>query len=403
MEELDLALNESIPTRRYSDSTHLFSSGSSLSAPMRRTQTERATPFNRCSPAIGNKIREWSLTHLKQSAVQKRLYLNALEDNGIDSSAEVDWRVRATRFWSKDSLSEIRDSSELYSASLSKVSYEPRSCDVSSTQSITSSLLMQHQLEGNIQPPKSTTVDSRTPESDEKPRQDCEDGPSTAPLPPTPPPPSNRITERMKAKDEDQIVSSIKDGLNERQHVLRGGVSSDTGIHQPKCTCLAVGDMSPRKDSVQSTHQPGCDMATEHDGQNKAYRSAQEHDDAASITEVMMTDRHFDQTYQSTSVDLHPSLPPISDYGKIVCNNPDFDITAHSDSPSPCARFTPLPATAIKGALNPTANQITPNPRPTTQARRNTITWFRSLFPHSKNKRSKSSPSIGEYHPTTHV
>jgi hypothetical protein len=403
MEELDLALNESIPTRRYSDSTHLFSSGSNLSAPMRRTQTERATPFNRCSPAIGNKIREWSLMHLKQSAVQKRLYLNALEDNGIDSSAEVDWRVRATRFWSKDSLSEIRDSSELYSASLSKVSYEPESCnDVSSTQSITSSLLMQHQLEGNIQPPKPTTVDSRPPESHEIPRQDCEDGPTIAPLSPTPPP-SDRITERIEAENEEQIVSSIKDGLNERQHVLRGGVSSDMGIHQPKCTCLAIGDMSPRKDSVQSTHQPGCDMATEHDGQNKTYRSAQEHDDAASMTEVTMMDRHFDQTHQSRSFDLHPSLPTSSDYGKIVCNKPNFDITAHSDSPSPCAPLTPLPATAIKGALNPTANQITPKLRPTPQARRNTITWFRSLFPHSKNKRSKSSPSIGEYHPTTHM
>lgn len=402
MKELDLALNESIPTRRYSDSTHLFSSGSSLSAPMRRTQTERATPFNRCSPAIGNKIREWSLTQLKQSAVQKRLYLNALEDNGIDSSAEVDWKVRATRFWSRDSLSEIRDSSELYSASISKVSYEPGSCDVSSTQSITSSLLMQHQLEGNIQPPKPTTVDSRPPESHEIPRQDCEDGPTIPPLSPTPPP-TDRIMKRMEARNEDQIVSSIKDGLNERQHVLRGGVSSDTGIHQPKCTCLAISDMSPRKDSVQSTHQPGCNMATEHDGQNKTSCSAQEHDDAASMTEVMMMDRHFDRTHQKRSIDLHPSLPPSSDYGKTVCNKPNFDITAHSDSLSPCAPLTPLPATAIKGALNPTANQITANPRPTTQARRNTITWFRSLFPHSKNKRSKSSPSIGEYHPTTHV
>jgi hypothetical protein len=402
MEELDLALNESIPTRRYSDSTHLFSSKSSLSAPIRRTQTERATPFNRCSPATGNKIREWSLTHLKQSAVQKRLYLNALEDNGIDSSAEVDWRVRATRFWSKDSLSEIRDSSELYAASLSKVSYEPGSCDVSSTQSITSSLLMHHQLEGNIQPPKLTTVDSRPPESHEIPRQDCEDGPTIPPLSPTPPP-SDRITERMEARNQDQIVSPIKSGLNERQHLLRGGVSSDTGIHQPKCTCLAIGDMSPRKDSVQSTHQPGCDMATEHDGQNKTSCSAQEHDDAASMTEVTMMDRHSDRTHQSRSVDLHPSLPPSSDYGKIVCNKPNLDITAHSDPPGPCAPLTPLPATAIKGALSPTANQITPNPRPTPQARRNTITWFRSLFPHSKNKRSKSSPSIGEYHPTTHV
>lgn len=144
-------------------------------------------------------------------------------------------------------------------------------------------------------------------------------------------------------------------------------------------------------------------MVTEHDRQKKPYRSAQEHDDAASMTEVTMMDRHFDQTHQSRSFDLHPSLPTSSDYGKIVCNKPNFDITAHSDSLSPCAPLTPLPATAIKGALNPTANQITPKLRPTPQARRNTITWFRSLFPHSKNKRSKSSPSIGEYHPTTHM
>ena len=207
----------------------------------------------------------------------------------------------------------------------------------------------------------------------------------------------------MKARNDDQIVIPIKDGLNERQHVQGGGVSSDMGICQPKCTCLVIGDMSPRKDSVQSTHQTGCNMATEHDGQNKTSCSAQEHDDAASMTEVMVMDRHFDRTHQSRSVDLHPSLPPSSDYGKIVCNKPNLDITEHSDSPSPCAPLTPLPATAIKDALNPTAEQFAPNLRPTPQARRNTMTWFRSLFPYSKNKRSKSSPSIGEYRPTTHV
>jgi hypothetical protein len=142
-------------------------------------------------------------------------------------------------------------------------------------------------------------------------------------------------------------------------------------------------------------------MVTEHDRQKKPYRSAQEHDDAASMTEVMMIDVQFDRTHQNRSVDLHQSLPPSSDYGKIVCNKPDFEIAAHFDSPSPCARLTPLPATAIKGALNPTASQTTPSPRPNPQACRNTITWFCSLVPHSKNRRSKSFPSIKEYQQST--
>ena len=402
MEELELALNESVLTRRYSDSMHLFSSGSNLSAPMRRTQTESAVPFNRCSPAIGHKIREWSLTHLKQSAIQKRLYLNALEDNGIDSSAEGDWKARASHFWSTDSLNAIRDSSELYAAPLSRVSFEPESCsNVSSTQSITSSLLMQHRLEGNIQPPKLTTADLRPSGSHGMPRTSCENVSTTEPLS-YPSLPSHRVTEQMETKDEDQVVIPIKNGLDEQQHVSRDDTLSGTVIYQPKCTCLAVGCVAPRKDSVQSTHQPNCAMATEHDRQIKTNSSAQEHDDAESMTKVTM-DRHFNRTNQNRSVDLDLSLPSSPDYGKIVDKNPDLDVTAHLNPASPFARLSTLSAPVIKGTSKPTANQMTSNPQPTPQARRNTITWVRSLFPHFKNKRSKSSPSIGEYHPTAHA
>jgi hypothetical protein len=45
----------------------------------------------------------------------------------------------------------------------------------------------------------------------------------------------------------------------------------------------------------------------------------------------------------------------------------------------------------------------TTNYRPSLQARRNTYTWFRSLFPHYKPKGSRSSSFIGEYHPLSHV
>ena len=143
-------------------------------------------------------------------------------------------------------------------------------------------------------------------------------------------------------------------------------------------------------------------MATEHDRQIKTNSSAQEHDDAESMTKVTM-DRHFNRTNQNRSVDLDLSLPSSPDYGKIVDKNPDLDVTAHLNPASPFARLSTLSAPVIKGTSKPTANQMTSNPQPTPQARRNTITWVRSLFPHFKNKRSKSSPSIGEYHPTAHA
>ncbi|KAI4915002.1 hypothetical protein J4E90_005039 [Alternaria incomplexa] len=93
--------------RRNSDPMYDLTATPPCSASMRRTQTESAIHSIKDDPTTKEKIRDWSLTYLKVSAVQKCIYLNALEDREVASSTDEDWRARATRFWSNDSVDEV--------------------------------------------------------------------------------------------------------------------------------------------------------------------------------------------------------------------------------------------------------------------------------------------------------
>jgi len=84
-EELFPVLAGSRLARRSSDPANPYRNVSEDSTAMRRTQTENAAASMRNNSLVREKIRTWSLTHLKEDAVQKHLYLNTLAHYGIAS------------------------------------------------------------------------------------------------------------------------------------------------------------------------------------------------------------------------------------------------------------------------------------------------------------------------------
>jgi hypothetical protein len=216
---MDLALDGPNVTRRFSDPTYSSRAAPRMTVPMRRSQTESAAPINRCSPAVTQEMSEWSLTQLKDSAILRRLYLNTLQHNGIESLAGSNWKDRATDFWYKDSPNGIGGNSEFHSASASMSAHEVRSChDQSSTQSISSSLVRQHRLEGNLQPANEMTAHLEPLETYAMLQQNSED--VSQPASPTSPLSSHDYTtDDIETKDRDQAANPVMDGVNEQSHL----------------------------------------------------------------------------------------------------------------------------------------------------------------------------------------
>ncbi|KAG9186219.1 hypothetical protein G6011_02775 [Alternaria panax] len=402
IEDTDPVLDASTLTKRHSDSRYSSRASLILSVPMKRVRTESAAIFNRCTPAITKKIGEWSLTHLKGSVIQRRLYSNTLQDNGIEESGGRKLNDLATEFWSKDSLNETGDGSELHAASASRTGNEAQSLhDQSATQSITSSLLMQHRLDGNLQPFEETTVDQKSPglhglsgQSHEYPSQRPPLSPSASSY--------HQIADEVENNNGNKTPDPIVGILDEQRHLTKDGYLSKVVVNQPKCTCLAdFGDAAQRKDSVQSTHQPGCAMAAKHVQHIMAHSSMRERKEVEKTTKTTRLDKHCDQTYQDHPVDLHAQYPSGSDHETDAFIQPDFDVTTQSTSPTPCPHFSKLPVTVKKESLRSTESLTTGNYRPIARGRRGTTSWVKSVksvLSPSKYLRSKSTPSIGEYH-----
>ena len=116
-------------TRRNSDTLRLPDDTGLHTAKMRRTKTESDASFTENDPATKAKIRQWSLQHLKDNAVQKRLYWKALEQIGVSKSVTEDWKERAEEYWSRDSMSETGEFAEIYEPSINGDGCAAESCD----------------------------------------------------------------------------------------------------------------------------------------------------------------------------------------------------------------------------------------------------------------------------------
>ncbi|CAN9477871.1 unnamed protein product [Alternaria alternata] len=397
-EDMGLALEAPALARRFSDSTYSSRAVPRLPVPMRRAQTESAALFNRCSSDITKKIEEWSLTHLKGSVIQKRLYLNTLQDNGLEGSIGSGLEDLATEFWSKDSLNHTRDSNELHAAFANGTEYETQSLrDQSVTRSIAPSLLMQHRLEGNLQSTEQMKAELRSIRLQEMMEKSGQDTSQTVPLSSSPSPSlDDQTSDELGCNDRNKTPDPAVGVLCDQRNLLKDSHSSDVVVNQPKCTCLAeFGDAAQRKDSVQSTHHPECEMAAKHGGHITAYRSSRERIDVESITKATTLDGRCSRTRPNHSVDLKVQHASKSDYGSNTRTQPDFDIYAQASSV--------LPTTITKENVQFTASPTMAHSKPVPGARRNSIAWVRRLFPQFKYKRSKSSPSIGDYHSAAHA
>ena len=122
--------------RQNSDAVHDFAAAQPCSASIRPTQTKSAVCLVENDPTEKESIQEWSLIYLKSSAIQKCMYLNALEDRELANLADDDWKARATRFWNSDSMNESEERSERYETSTT-----------SSISSPSPSLAQHHQLD----------------------------------------------------------------------------------------------------------------------------------------------------------------------------------------------------------------------------------------------------------------
>jgi len=402
VEEVNLTLNTVSPIRRHSHSTYSSRAAPKFSTPMRRTQTESAALFNRCSTATKQKIQAWSLKHLKESVIQKRLYLNTLEDNGVRSPVEGDWETRATHFWSKDSLTEAESSNEPYLLSASRTEWGPPSQDESATQSITSSVLMQHRLDGNLRPSKEMITNSKNLDPHEKLPKGFD---TPAPIAPqSPPPPLHQIADNNRARSGTETVTC---DLVEQQNVVKISASPDTVVEQPICTYLAqLVDAAQRKDSVQSTgngHHPDCAMASKHDNEVNMCRPAQQRSNVETqVVPAVMLERNIRTPgEQSTNSNHDTSAGSVCRADAETKSNLD-PIAQYASSRSNAQFPTPsalVGTTKLRSAESPTPH----NPRPISQGRRYTTSWARGFFHPFKTKRSKSTPSVGELTPIARV
>jgi hypothetical protein len=370
--------------RRFSDPANLYRPAPTT--PMRRTQTESAALSMQEDDRLKEKIRAWSLTYLKESAVQKRLYMNILAHYGIADPTESDWKIRAAQFWSHDSLVESGSGNNCHAPSANEVECGlGTSHDQSVTQKTIASPSTQHRLKRDLRPIAQTITDLESRGSEEILQADRKINTSilsaTLPLSQL-----GRTMENMDPNNKSVVVPSDEPALDKEQHEDIDNVSGDDVVERIKCTCPAeYGDTAQRKDSVQSTnmkHRASCSM---HSLGAKTHSSMQ----CSRNIETMMTTptahEHCSLTQQNQSTAPHPS----------TASGPEcMRYTTQPASPSPSVQ-TPIPSasdsTFQSQSINPPNK---PDSRPIVQARRSSGSRLWSWIPGVKSKRSKSTPTI---------
>lgn len=85
--------------RRCSDPSFFAKAAPAPSIFTRKALTESAVPFLRNDFNTEERVREWLLIYLKESAVQKALYRSILAEIGVPSPIEKTWEDRAAQFW----------------------------------------------------------------------------------------------------------------------------------------------------------------------------------------------------------------------------------------------------------------------------------------------------------------
>ncbi|KNG46384.1 hypothetical protein TW65_87024 [Stemphylium lycopersici] len=127
----DGGIFDGLPTklRRNSGAAHSSQLGVSCTAPMRRTQTEGAAFRLNEDPTMREKIRGWSFEYMRMNVVEQKHYLNALEEEGVVDSMDVDWKERAAFFWGTDSWTGFEEKNNSEASSAGNVSFGAKPFD----------------------------------------------------------------------------------------------------------------------------------------------------------------------------------------------------------------------------------------------------------------------------------
>lgn len=391
--------------RRYSDPMYDFTATQPCSASMRRTQTESAVHSVRNDPTTKEKIREWSLKYLKESAVQKCIYLNALEDREVANLADEDWRARATRFWSNDSVDEIGGGNERCETSTIGTSHEPVSCsDVDVVESAPASPELQPPHR-EMRPGDRINDSTEGLELCEIPEEDNRDASSmSSPLLSLSQ--HHRLVD-MRTKTGNTIASSNGRSPDVRQQANEGQVPVDDVAEQIRCTCPPEhSDAAKRKDSVQGTdmdHHPNCAITVRYNLGFHTQLPAQISRDFETTRKTSTAHARCDLTQRKLTADFYPSTPVGSNVAQPIRMEPAFDSKTQDALLGPYMH-APKAATPHDEIGPPfVESSTTSDTRQTSGRRKSSNSWLRWLpGSKNKNKRSKSTPSIAMHRPGVH-
>jgi hypothetical protein len=402
VESMIPALDASKPTRRYSDTAHSIRPATICSTAMRRTQTESAASSLRDHPTAKQKIREWSLFHLKESAVHKQVYLNTLQEHGVSSPVEGDWKARATQFWGNDSSVESGEGSESDGSVANGSGYEPGSChELSIRRSVASPSSVQYLQEDDVRETGQVTTITEPNGSQEVVLGDQNTVlTSSSPLLLLP---RHQVTENTHINSGGPTTTPIVYNSHEQQGKAKNGVTTDTLTMPTPCVCsMEINNAAERKDSVQTssvTPHSDCATARKCNNEKEAHYAAAENTSAEVKTESTTVDEAGTQSQQDQSANLSLPLPPTHSW-----RTGDFGPSDLGDVVQPASsrlsNVLPAPSALIHEikAQSPESPTM-PQYRPISQGRRGTTSWLRNLLPTTKSKRSKSTSSIGGHHP----
>ena len=378
-EEMVPALDASGLTRRYSDPTHLLRPEPTCSTAMKRTQTESATISMRKDPTVKERIREWLLLYLKDSALQRQLYLNILKQHEVAIPVEGDWKIRAAQFWNNDSLVEIVHGNKGYAASVDVTGCEPGSChNLSVGQSSIPSLSSQN-LSGKDSPSTIQTAADVECRGSNEILQEVHISTIPGRSVSTPLLHFPQAVNGIEPKVEGPGISSDDRVLIEKQDKPKDGRPGDKVNEQVSCTChTECRDANQRKDSVQDTNVTHHTACGKHGLGVKVQCSAHRPKDHKATTKTTTAYDHCAPKVESRSMDqVLPRLASI-DATTNAFVEPSLDTTKQVTPPNLPIRHSDM---------------FKPNIRPVSQRRRSSSSWFWNLIPRSKVKRSKSTPA----------
>ncbi|KAI4673434.1 uncharacterized protein J4E84_011076 [Alternaria hordeiaustralica] len=343
--------------RRSSDPANSYRTVPEDATAMRRTQTESAAAFMQNNSLVREKIRAWSLTHLKEDAVQKHLYLNTLAHYGIASPTEGDWELRAAQFWSHDSLVENEKTKHCKTASVNETG-----CNLGSYHDSDSRVLH------------------------EDPQESFEDDSSIL---------SSQLSHSTDSDDDSPKTPSDRPVMVEEPYKAVDRDPGEDIVPEVACTCtVEYGDAAQRKDSVQSTkiyHHISCPR---YKPEVKTRVTSQGPNNIRTKTDASVVRDRCGPAQEEDLLGL--PMPPSADSKPAdgACFQSLTDTIAQPTSTNPWIQTAERPTPNNASNLQFTDGMNKPGSRPPLPQRRTSGNRLKEWLSSVKKLRSKSTPTI---------